>query len=327
MTIIRKYLPMPIKKSFGPFLKIHIAVFLFGFTAILGKFIQFNQLELVWHRLWIGVLGLLVIPKVIRGVFKIPKGTMMVYAGIGVIVCLHWVAFFGSIKLGNASIALSCMATTTLFIAFLEPIITKSKFNWVEMILGLLVIIGIVLILNVGAVFYSSILTGLIAAFLAALFSTFNKKYIGSNNSMSVSAIELASGFIFLTLIFGVFKETSFQSLSLFRSDLVSDYALFGYNIHSFWYLIVLGFLCTSIAYALALSSLKNISAFSAGLAVNLEPIYGVAMAILIFHENEDLNLSFYIGTSLILLSVFIHPVALKWMSKRQSRLLQSISK
>ncbi len=311
------------KGGYKSYLEIHIAVLLFGFTAILGKFIVFDQLALVWHRMWIAVVGLLLFPGVIRGARKIGKRSLITFALIGVIVSIHWVSFFASVKLGNVSIALACMATTTLFISFLEPIITKSKFQWYELIIGAFVIGGILLILDIGEAYYASIFVGLLAAFLAALFSTLNKQHLKQHNPISVSAVELLAGFVFLTLVIPIFEGgIDFSAYSLTQPNLESKYPLFGVHLHSFWYLLVLGLLCTSVAYVLALSSLRGLSAFSAGLAVNLEPIYGVIMAIIIFNEDSELTTKFYIGTGLIFLSVIIHPVITRIQRRRAKRLL-----
>lgn len=310
-------------KDYKPYIEIHVAVLLFGFTAILGKFIVFEQLALVWHRMWIAVAGLMLFPGVIKGLRNISKQSFLVYCGIGVIVSLHWVAFFGSIKLGNVSVALACMATSALFISLLEPLITKSKFQWFELVLGIFVIIGILLILDIGQTYYKSIAAGLLAAFLAALFSTLNKKHLKSNNPITVSTIELLTGFLFLSVLIVILEgQIDFAKYSLFQAGLQSTYPLFGYHIHSFWYLLILGLLCTSVAYVLALSSLRGISAFSAGLAVNLEPVYGVIMAILIFNEDKELTASFYFGTSLIFASVLVQPIFNRIQRKRRARLL-----
>ena len=310
-------------KEYKSYFEIHTAVLLFGFTAILGKFIALDQLALVWHRMWIAVVGLLLFPRVFKGFRAIRKKDVFTFAGIGVIVSLHWVSFFASIKLGNVSVALACMATSALFISLLEPIITKSKFQWFELVLGIFVIAGILLILDIGETFYASILMGLIAAFLAALFSTLNKKHLRDYNPISVSAIELLTGFLFLTLIIPIYEgDMNFHKYSLFGDNLVSEYTLFGVYLHSFWYLLALGLLCTSVAYVLALSSLRGLSAFSAGLAVNLEPVYGVLMAIVIFNEDKQLTTNFYIGTGLIFLSVFIHPIVNRIKRKRKPVLL-----
>lgn len=298
------------------YLQIHIAVFLFGFTAILGKLIPQQELALVWHRLWIAVLGLALFPGVLRGLRNVPSGKLPTFAGIGVVVSLHWLAFYASIKLGNVSIALASLATTTLFISILEPLITKSRFQWVELLLGLFVIVGIVLVLDVGEAYYASIIVGLVAAFLAALFSSLNKKHIGDYNPMTISGIELLAGLIFLTAVIPFWGDGfDAHEFDLWRP---SEYAFLGWNIPAFWLFLVLGWLCTSIAYGLALASLKKLSAFSSALAVNLEPVYGILMAIVIFQENKDLTLNFYIGTAIILLSVGIHPVILRYIRKKK---------
>lgn len=313
------------QKSLAYF-QIHTAVLLFGFTAILGKLIVFDQLALVWHRLWISVLGLFFVPNVIRGIRKISKQDLFRFMGIGVLVSIHWVTFYGSIKIANSSsIALVCLATSTLFVSLLEPLITKSKFQSVEFVLGMLVIVGLLLVLNVGSAYYLAIFVGLISAFFAALFSVLNKKYLQNHNTLSVSVIELFSGFVFLSLIIPI-KENGFNlsQYSLFRDDLYAVYSVFGLKFHSFFYLIILGLLCTSLAYALSLSSLKVLSAFTTNLAINLEPVYGIVMAAVLFNENESLNIWFYIGTCIILLSVVIHPFLIKFTDKRvKSKLLR----
>lgn len=307
-------------------MQIHTAVFLFGFTAILGKFIVFEELALVWYRMWIAVVGLMFVPGVIRDMRRIPRRDLFRFVAIGILVSLHWLAFFGSVKLGNVSVALACMATTALFISILEPLITRSKFNWYELLLGVFVIIGILLILGLGEAYYRSIVAGLIAAFLAALFSTYNKKYLKDYRPLSVSTIELFSGFLFLSLVIPIWEGGfNFSDYSLFRDDLVSEYALFGVRLHSIWYLLILGLLCTSVGYALALASLQSLSAFSAALAVNLEPIYGFLMAIVFFHENEELSTRFYIGSALILLSVIIHPMLTRSVSKRRKKVIPEV--
>jgi len=169
------------------YLYLHLAVFLFGFTAILGKLITLEQTALVWNRLWISVLGLVFIPGVLAGIRSIKKSNLLIFSGIGILVALHWLTFYGSIKVGNsASVTLACLATSSLFTSILEPVITKSKFQWVELILGLIVIIGIYFLSGVGKAYYLAIFIGITSAFLASLFSTLNKKYILNQNSLSV---------------------------------------------------------------------------------------------------------------------------------------------
>jgi len=158
----------------------------------------------------------------------------------------------------------------------------------------------------------------LISAFLAALFSVFNKKHISNHNTLSVSVIELGSGFLFLTLVLPFYhKGIAIHDITLFGDHLISEYPLFGSYIHSFWYMLVLGLLCTSLAYALSLAALKVLSAFTTNLAINLEPVYGILLAAWIFQEDQDLNARFYIGTAIIVFGVLFHPFLTKVNDKR----------
>lgn len=306
------------------YLQIHIAVILFGLTAILGKLIVLPEGPLVWHRMWIGSAGLILVPGVIIGIRSMPLKSVLRFAGIGAIVALHWLAFYGSIKLGDsASIALACFATTPFFTSFIEPLITKSKFKSEEIILGVFAIIGIYLIASVGKLYFWAIVVGLLAAVLAALFSSLNKRYIKDENVLSVSTLELAAGWLMIGLVLPLYPKFSFEQLFNFDSFAAIGpdgptkvYTLFGLEIHSFWYLLVLGLLCTSLAFVLQLKALKQLNAFTTNLVINLEPVYGVLLAIWIFHENKSLNGQFYIGTALILLSVILHP----WLAKKMDQ-------
>ena len=280
----------------------HIAVFLFGFTAIIGKLITLEQTALVWNRLWIAVLGLAAVPGVIKGIRSIRKKNILIFAGIGVIVALHWLTFYGSIKVGNsASVTLACLATASLFTSVLEPLITKSKFQWLELLLGLLVILGIYFLSGVGEAYYWAIVIGIVSAFLAALFSSLNKKYITGQNSLSVSTIELGSGFLFITLTYP------------FHNYILPQVHWIPNTMEDWLWLAVLGLLCTSLAFALALNALKEISAFISNLSINLEPVYGILLAIWLLNEDADLNTDFYIGTSIILGAVLLHPLLMRW--------------
>lgn len=293
------------------YLQLHIAVFLFGFTAILGKLITLKEVALVWNRLWIAVLGLILLPGVIRSISQISRRKLLQFAGIGVIVALHWLTFYGSIKIGdNASITLACLATTSLFTSFLEPWVTKSKFNWIELFIGLIVIFGIYLLQGVGEIYHKAILVGLISAFLAALFSVFNKKLITGQNSIAVSVIELSSGFIFISLCYPLFKEF-FPQPQWFPTS------------NDWLWLILLGIGCTSLAYVLSMNALKELSAFVSNLSINLEPVYGIILAIVLLHEDKDLNQDFYIGATIILLAVLLHPVILRFQKRKRMRLNQ----
>jgi drug/metabolite transporter (DMT)-like permease len=308
------------------YLQTHLAVVLFGLTAILGKLIVMPEGPLVWHRLWISVVGLVVLPGVVVGIRNMGWRKVLRYAGIGGIVAIHWLTFYGSIKLGNSvSITLACFATTTLFTAILEPLITKSKFRWDEIFLGIFAVVGIYLVASVGKLYTWAIVVGLISAFLAALFSSLNKRYISNDNALSVSAIELAAGWVLIGLLLPLYPDFTLESLFDFENfgsaGNAASHLLLGYKIHSFWYLIVLGLLCTSFAFVLQLKALRYLKAFTTNLIINLEPIYGILLAIWIFNENKDLNMQFYIGTAIILASVGLYPFLGKLLKRRANSL------
>lgn len=290
------------------YFQLHIAVLLFGITAILGKLISIDEAPLVWHRLWISVLGLLFIPGAIRGIKAMSKRDLGRFAGIGCLVILHWVTFYGSIKIGNsASVTLACLSTTTLFTSVLEPLIVRTRFNKMELMLGIFVIIGIWFVAQVGALYYTAIAVGLVSAFLAAFFSVLNKRYIGLHFSPSVTIVELSAGWVFLNYVMLITNRWHFGSMIPTRDDWV--------------YLFILGIFCTSVAFALSLEALKKLSAFVSNLSISLEPVYGILLAVWLLNESEQLNTSFYIGTSILLLAVLIHPFLTRFQSTRAQRL------
>lgn len=287
------------------YIQLHIAVFLFGFTAILGKLITLEQTALVWNRLWIAIVGLLFIPGALSGIRKIKRINILRFSGIGVIVALHWLTFYGSIKIGNsASVTLACLATSTLFTSLLEPLITKSKFQWIELLLGLLVIVGIIFLSGVGKTYYLAIVVGLASALLASLFSVYNKRYITGQNSISVTIIELGAGFLSISLCYPMLQHYLPQAQ--------------WFPVGQDWlWLIILGLFCTSLAFALAVESLKELTAFISNLSINLEPVYGILLAIWLLNEDADLNEDFYIGTGIILISVVLHPLLTKIQNRK----------
>lgn len=289
------------------YLELHIAVFLFGFTAILGDLIQLSAVVMVWWRVLITSASLLLLIRVGKRLKGLPRGTILQFMGIGVLVALHWVAFYGAIKLSNASITLICMATTSFFTSFLEPAIMRHRLRWYEIMLGLLIIPGMALIVNsTEASMNLGIIVGLASAFLAALFATLNKKLIGRLDEMSVTFLELGSAWLFLSLVLPVYMAYSSEPVQIMPLTWVD------------WgYLLILALLCTTLAYVLALRSLNYLSAFASNLTVNLEPVYGIALAWVLLNDNEELSASFYLGVLIILLAVFSYPLIRRRMRRR----------
>lgn len=283
----------PVRKAY---LQLHLAVLLFGFTAILGDLISLSAIVLVWWRVLITSISLLFFIQFGKRLLQIPKKLILQYMGIGVLVGIHWITFFGSVKLSNASICLVCMATASFFTAFLEPLLLKQRIKSYEIILGILVIPGMMLVVqNIQTDMLLGVWVGLLSAFLAACFSILNKKLIDKADPMSITFLELGSAWLFISLVLPFF----------FSSNVGEVFLPIGYD----WiYLLVLALVCTTLAYVLNLLSLKYISAFAANLTINLEPVYGIILAWLILNENEELNTGFYLGCALILLAVFSYP-------------------
>lgn len=281
------------------YLELHLAVFLFGFTAILGDLIQLTALVLVWWRVLITSFSLAPFVRLRDLWRRFPRRRLLRFAGIGLLVGLHWLAFYGSIKLANASISLVCMATTSFFTALLEPLIVKRPFRWYELALGVFIVPGMVLIVNnVAFGMLPGVWVGLAAAFLAALFATLNKRYIGESDPLRITFIELGSACLFLGVIILVMRALNLP-LDTFWPPRPIDWG----------YLLVLALACTTLAYVLSLRALRHLTAFAANLTINLEPVYGIALAWIILGENEELNVGFYIGVVIILMSVFSYPL------------------
>ena len=279
-------------------LQIHFCVFLWGFTAILGRLITLEALPLVWWRMMLVTLALIPLPKVWSGIAKLSGRMIAIYAGIGVLVAMHWFAFYGAIKLSNASVAVSCMALAPVFVSIVEPLFVGSRFHCRDVVLGLAVIPGVVLIVGgTPAGMRSGIAMGVLAALLVSFFSVLNKRFIERGEALTVTGLEMAAGSVALAII-----SLFWMSESLFQIPSWSDMA----------FLLVLALVCTLLPFALALIAMRQLSAFAATLAVNMEPVYAVLLAIAILGEQRELTLMFYAGVGIILVTVFGHPLLVR---------------
>jgi drug/metabolite transporter (DMT)-like permease len=285
------------------YLQLHVAVFLFGFTAILGELIELHQMVLVWYRMLITTASLFFLPRLIEKLKKVKAKDLKFLAFIGILVSLHWVTFFGSIKHSTVSVALSCFATTAFFTSILEPVLLKKPFRIYELFLGVFVIAGIYLIFHFTEIYTYGIVLGLISALLATIFSILNKKMISQHDAFAITFVELGSGWIFLCALMPFFLFST-PDVKLIPST------------HDWMYLVILALLCTTLGYVLALSALKQLTAFITNLTINLEPIYGIILAIIIFQEHKNLHPGFYVGSAVIVFSVFLHPFLHRWFGK-----------
>lgn len=275
------------------FIQLHLAVFLAGFTGVLGRLITLNEALLVWYRLLITVVTLWVLYLFQRKLNRISWVGIAHISGVGVVVALHWVSFYASIKYANVSVALVCFSAIGFFTAILEPLITRKPFNRNELLLGLMVIAGIYLIFHFDPQYKTGIIMGIISALLASLFPVFNRVLVQRYKPETVTLYQLSGGFLFLTLLVPFYLQV------VPAGHLVPTIADAGW-------LLVLGWFCTVLAFNLSMNALKKISAFTVNLTYNLEPLYGIALAFIIYREDKYLSGSFYIGLLLIVLSVFL---------------------
>ena len=302
-------------QNFKALFFLHIAVFLWGFTAIFGKLISYGSTTLVWHRMTIAAFAYFLLPTVWKGFKTISFAHFRTFFLIGIIVCAHWLTFYGSIKLGNSvSITLACLGSASFFAAIIEPLILKSKFIKKDILIGLVVIVGVLFISfslpennNDNISYPAAIGTGLISAALAALFTTLNKKNIEKSHPLTISAIEMLAGALLLSFIVPLTTEHTiwYPQVDISKFD---PQNLQNGSLDLIW-VLVLAIFCTNLTFYLGTYSLKYLSAFTANLTVNLEPIYGIILGILIFHENNELNMKFYVGTIIIIGAIFINPI------------------
>ncbi|KRE87487.1 hypothetical protein ASG75_05010 [Rhodanobacter sp. Soil772] len=277
-------------------LQIHFCVLLWGFTAILGKLITLPALPLVWWRMLLVVVALLLIPRVWRGLRAMPARLIWAYAGIGVLVSLHWLSFYAAIKLSNASVGATCIALGPVFLAFIEPWIAKRKFDPRELLIGVAVVPGVVMV--VGGVPHDmrlGIAVGVLSALFVAFFGSLNKRLVEHGDPLTVTFIELGTGTVFLTLLAPLIPHAG------------PAFMLPG--THDALLLLALSFGCTLLPFALALVALRHMSAFGTQMVTNLEPVYAIMLAIVLLGEQHELDGWFYAGVAVILAAVFMHPL------------------
>lgn len=277
-------------------LQLHLFVFLAGLTGPLGYLIQLNGLMLVFYRMLFTLLVLLILYFTWYKKETFALATKLKLIGVGAIIALHWVCFYGSIKLANVSIALVCFSSTSMFTSFIEPIANKSKIKWKNLLIGGLSFMGILLIFHFDTKFRTGIIVGLLSALLAAVFSVINKSVTTKVDTFSIQFYEMMGGVFFLTIIILVSAIISKnQFVYPTKTDLI--------------WLLVLALACTVWANHLMLSSLKQISAFTLNVTLNLEPVYGILIAFFVFKEQKQLGMSFYMGISLIAVSVIVQMI------------------
>ena len=284
------------KNNFKHYLHLHFLVFIAGFTAILGEAISLSSIALVWHRMLIALVLTFLFLLYYRYNLKIKLKDFFKFSLAGIIIALHWITFFEAIEQSNISITLAMFSTGAFFASLIEPIFFKRKVRPVEIILGFIVICGVFIILQANISSFIGVLLGIISALLASLFSVLNGKLVQDNNPFLISFYEFLSGVIFILLYL------------TFSGNLI-DLNIESFFSYDYLYVFILGSICTAYAFIASIYILKFLSPYTLVLTYNLEPVYGILLAIFIFPETEKMEFSFYIGTLIIISTIIINSI------------------
>lgn len=276
------------------FIHLHFLVFIAGFTAILGELIVNPSEIIVWHRMLIASILTAFFMLITKRSFKINLKLLFKYSVLGLVIALHWITFFEAIEQSNISLTLAMFSTAAFFTSILEPLLFKRKVIIYEVILGFVVVAGVSIIFNAEFKYLYGIILGIFSALFASLFSVLNGIMIKNDNAIKISFYEFISGVIFITIYI------------FFSSDL-SDLYIDDFFSLNYLYILLLGTICTAYAFIASVYLLKFISPYSVVLTYNLEPIYGIILALIFFGNAEKMSFSFYLGLFLILASVIIN--------------------
>jgi drug/metabolite transporter (DMT)-like permease len=281
------------------FLQLHIAVFLAGFTGILGRLIDLNEGLIVWYRLLITAVTMWILFALTKKLRRIPLRDILKLSGIGFLAALHWVTFYGSIKYANISVALVCFSAVGFFTALLEPLILQVRVKWMEVFLGLVVMAGIYIIFHFEAQYKTGIILGIISSVFIAIAIILLKQMVKRINPETLLTYQLTGGFITLSAFMPFYMHR-------FPTDYIFPDA------NDWMWLLVLSWFCSVIAFQFSAYALKKLSAFTVNLTFNLEPVYGIILAFLVYRENELLSKWFYTGFALIAAALVIHVIMLR---------------
>lgn len=274
---------------------LHFTVFIWGFTGILGALISINAVQMVWYRVMMATITLLVYFVLSKTNMQITKRQFLQFFFTGSIVALHWILFFHAIKVSTVSVTLVCLSSVTLFTAILEPILTKQRILKPDVVIGVIIIIGIYLIFKFESQYTLGIIFGLTSALSCSLFSTINATLVKETAPKIIGFYELAGALFWVTLYRFLNGDLLQETFDLSGSD--------------WFYLAILGTICTALAYVAGVSVMRTLSAFRVALITNLEPVYGILLAFIFFGSKETMSTGFYLGALLIIGSVFLYPI------------------
>jgi len=274
---------------------LHLTVFVWGFTGVLGKVISIDAVPMVWYRVLVASITLFAWFTLTKKNIKVTKKQFFQFFLTGGIVAIHWIFFFYAIKVSTVSVTLVCLSSFTLFTAILEPVIKKQPIFIGDILIGLLIIAGIYMIFKFETQYTLGIIFGLSAAVASSLFSTINSTFVQKSEPSIIGFYELVGGFFWITMY------------RLYDGSLLN--MPFNLSTKDWFYIGILGTLCTSVAYVAGVSVMRTLSAFRTALVTNLEPVYGIFLAFIFFKDKEQMTGGFYIGAAIILASVFLYPV------------------
>lgn len=300
---------MLLQRTVKDYLILHFIVLIWGFTAILGLLISLPSLELVFYRTLIasiGVAGLIYFKK--ESLIVAPSQVLKIM-GVGILISLHWITFFWSARLSTASVCLAGMATTSLWTAFIEPIVNRTKVKWYEVVLGVIVISGLLVIFQFESGYWIGLSVALVSAFLAALFSVLNGRLSQRHTPYQITFYEMLAACLFALAMLPIYTEflTEENAIQWVWTD------------WDWLWLLILGLICTVYPFSVTVELMKRLPVFSINLTMNLEPVYGILLAVMILGESEKMTTQFYIGTLIILFSVLIYPVLNFWNKRRKA--------
>jgi drug/metabolite transporter (DMT)-like permease len=280
------------------YIKLHFLVFLWGFTAVLGKLVSIPSVEMVFYRTLLAAIGMAALILVRRGDFAVSKTDLIKLIITGIIVAIHWLTFFGAGRLANPSTSLVGFATCSFWAALIEPIAKRKKIQLLEIGLGIVVIVGLYIIFADDFQYPLGLLLGIVSGFTAAIFSVINSKLVVRLNAHTITFYEMASASVMILLFFPLYQNTWAVNGELTLLPLWSDWI----------YIAIMAWVCSVYAYSAAINLTKKLSVFFIQLALNLEPVYGIALALIVFGVQEVMSLNFYIGTFIIISAVAIYP-------------------
>jgi len=294
-------------KTYKNHILLHFIIFLFGYTAILGKMIDLGAVELVFHRVLIASVSLFIFMLILKRPLKVQSRSLFLgICATGLVVGAHWITFFEAVQLSTASFGVLCLSTTTLHVSWLEPLVMKRKFSWLEFTLSLVVVVGIFLVTDdfsgnqLKALFF-----GLSSALLAATFSVFNARFAQTTAPSTITLYEMTVATIAIGVLLGINGNFNAQ--------------LFEMNGEDFSLLLFLGVVCTSFAFLAIVELVKRLGAFTVSLSINLEPVYAIILGIIILNENQELSIKFYIGAAVIVMVIFVNAILKSYLKKRKT--------